>query len=123
MNRFTTIFITLFSFIFASQVDAQQSTGNNTTTQIRLKKKNNRPGMPSNQFLTIYILEDKLSFEFPDEINFIDISIKDGDLIIFTDVVDKETPSITLLSEFHGEYEITCRTDDNQVFGGLIEIP
>jgi len=122
MTRFITflIFTILFSGIAVAQTD-----GSKERTPIYIIKGNSqRPRIPSTNHLDIIFLSDGfIEIEAPDYIQTIQVEISDNIHGAVLSVIVARSDAFVDVSDLHGEYEITCRTDGNQVFGGIIEIP
>lgn len=109
-------------FLCLEPLIAQASdSGNSHSTKIGIVGKPKRPGMPSSQYIVITQLENELFFELPSGVEFVTVFLQNGEQTL-SDMVTKESPSLCV-EGLHGEYEITCRTDGNQVFGGFITLP
>lgn len=88
----------------------------------KLKPIKPRPGMPSAVFIDVYLAENSLLFVLPETVEWCTLEIQNNGETVLTDILTHEDPAIDV-SHLHGTYEITCRTDGNQVFGGEITLP
>ena len=86
-----------------------------------LIKKNGRPSLPSSTYIDIYYSESEIIFDLPENVEYMTVELKQGDAVVLTGMVDHEDASLDVAG-LHGEYEILCRTDGNQLFAGSIEL-
>lgn len=91
------------------------------TTIQKIKTPNGRPSAPSNEVINLYIDGDTLIFDLPENVEYMTVELKQGDAVVLTGMVDHEDASLDVAG-LHGEYEILCRTDGNQLFAGNIEL-
>lgn len=82
---------------------------------------NTRPGKPSNVSIDVFISGDTLIFDLPENVEYMTVELKQGDAVVLTGMVDHEDASLDVAG-LHGEYDILCRTDGNQLFAGNIEL-
>ena len=88
--------------------------------KIRLIKRG-RPSLPSSTYIDIYIGESEIILDLPENVEYMTVELKQGDVVVLTGMVDHEDASIDVAG-LQGEYEILCRTDGNQLFAGNIEL-
>lgn len=78
-----------------------------------------KPRAPSMIYVTCYYSVGHIAFTMPDDAQYMHITLEQDDSTVWTGVVFKNSPE-TDIPELIGEYTITCRTDGNQVFTGLL---
>lgn len=115
--RFLLLFLMLvFPFI--------TNAGNHRVGEGKLIKTSvpSRPHKPSTDYIGCIYQEDTLILDFSDLVEYAQVTITDGNGgFITSEILYADDPTIQVaLTE--GEYEITCRTDGNQIFSGVIYI-
>lgn len=117
------ISIALFlSLMMAPVWITAQTVANGNKTSIKQRPGGtNRPSIPSNTVIDIFITESTLIFDLPENVEYMTVELKQGDAVVLTGMVDHEDASLDVAG-LHGEYEILCRTDGNQLFAGSIEL-
>ncbi len=91
------------------------------TTIVKIKTTNGRPSAPSYKVINICVNGSILIFDLPEYVEYMTVELKQGDAVVLTGMVDHEDASLDVAG-LHGEYEILCRTDGNQLFAGNIEL-
>ena len=119
--RKITIAFTLSLLLLPLCLTAQNPTSGNKTEIKHRPGSTNRPSVPSNEDIDIFINENTLIFDLPEYVEYMTVELKKGDVVVLTGMVDHEDASINVAG-FQGEYEILCRTDGNQLFAGNIEL-
>lgn len=98
--------------------------GESTPNKVKLKlsTKPNHHQTPSIVVIDCEYFDDVMSFVFPDHVEWADVDIKDdAGMSVVYDVVYADDPMLEI-PLVQGTYEITCRTDGNQIFSGVIYI-
>lgn len=89
---------------------------------LKLATKHPRPQEPSAVVVDCVYFYDVVHFCFPEHVEFAQVDIKDAaGSLIDSELVYTDNPTMEV-SLTEGEYEITCRTDGNQIFSGVIYI-
>lgn len=85
-----------------------------------LQPSKNRPRIPSLLKLDCFYEVGYITFNMPEQFEYIEVTLSiDENNPIWTGVVFKNSPE-TDIPELIGEYTITCQTDGNQIFTGLL---
>ncbi len=79
----------------------------------------NRPNTPGNDIIVCQYGNGYMEFSLPISMEFIVVSIKYGDMIIWSGEVSVDSPCIEI-PYLIGEYEIECLSDTNQVYIGTL---
>ena len=119
--RKITIAFTLSLLLLPLCLTAQNTASGNKTVIKYRPGSTNRPSKPSNEGIDVFITENTLIFDLPEYVEYMTVELKQGDVVMLTDMVDHEDASLDVAG-LHGEYEILCRTDGNQLFAGNIEL-
>lgn len=86
-----------------------------------LVRRGERPSLPSYSYVEVYYGDSEIIFDFPEHIIYMTVELRQRDAVVLTGMVDHEDASLDVAG-LHGEYEILCRTDGNQLFAGNIEL-
>lgn len=120
--------ITLLLFVFiaglfvSAKDDEQLSTDEELgIAYLQLKRPKQRPQMPTKIFMECHYRHGYIKFLFPStsEANLINITLDRNESIVWIGSVTRENPEVAIPVLF-GEYDITCRTDGNQIFKGKL---
>lgn len=119
-----TVITTLLLFLVTGatySVVAQEQNEKKTdnVSQLQLKRDSRFPKMPSLIVMECYYSSGHLRFTMPADAAYLYIIIGEEEVPVWTGMVTREYPE-TDIPVLIGEYEITCRTDGNQIFGGVL---
>ena len=78
-----------------------------------------RPKLPAQIRLTCQYWSNHIKLDFPEEVNYIETTIRQEDHIIWHGILTKAVPEADI-PYLKGEYTIECRTDENQIFEGTL---
>lgn len=123
MEIFRKVFLMIvLLFISYMDINAEEKRvhSNDRVAYLHQEPIKSRPRSPSRVFLRCYYGKGFLSIEFKEEMTFIEIEISKDDNVHWEGMVYVQEPEI-LIPELYGEYEITCRTDGNQIFKGKLQ--
>lgn len=82
-------------------------------------KKSNGHEAPGRIFIKCHYRKGHILFELPSHINGIRVSVGDEEVPVWQTWVTDVAPECDI-PKLIGEYEITCRTDGNQIFKGKL---
>lgn len=125
MSKILTVVFSIIMFLFPLNASSEGQKSDETTKKLVLERNNNhdsvtnRPKAPSRIVLECYYSSGHLRFTVPADAEYLYITIGDEDASVWTGMVTREYPE-TDIPMLIGEYEITCRTDGNQIFGGVL---
>lgn len=128
MKHFITIILCAISFFCSIDISANpgetpKCKDEKFTIFHRTKKPTEdkpRHEIPGRVLIKCFYTETHLRFEFPSNVRSIMVSIGDDEAPVWQTFVTVENPECDI-PELHGEYEITCRTDGNQIFKGKLQ--
>ena len=121
MKLFINLLLTFTIFVFPAFAENKpQKTHDETVLLPPRKPSNNKPKLPSLIFLRCTYSVGYLSLEFPDDANYIEVTLSDEILPVWVGTITRSNPQAEIPALF-GSYTITCRTDQNQIFEGTLQ--
>lgn len=118
--KITTLIILLTTFL-SFPLYCYGDKGDSKGSVKLIVRKGERPSLPSHSYVEVYYGDSEIIFDLPAHITYMTVELRQGESVVQTGVVDHEDASLDV-SGLEGEYEILCRTDGNQLFGGMIEL-
>lgn len=115
----TTLLLYLVTGATYSTVAQEQMEEDSDKVSILQYKHKGRPRIPSLIIVECYYSSGHLRFTMPADAEYLYIIIGEEEVPVWTGMVTREYPE-TDIPVLIGEYEITCRTDGNQIFGGVL---
>ena len=109
-------------FIFSSTIAAEKrnnGTKEHKTAIIPSRHENYRPKEPAKISLICQYSTGYISLSFPEDANYMEISLSDEVGPVWIGTISRTNPE-TEIPVLSGEYTITCQTDQNQIFEGII---
>ena len=94
--------------------------GTNNTTLLQVKNTSSKHKSSSTIFIECYYSIGHIRFTLPSNTECLYIIIGDEDTPVWTGFVTRTAPE-TDMPVLSGEYAITCRTDGNQIFSGMLK--
>lgn len=126
MNTIKIVFLILIGMLVGSPLsakDEEQVTIEETDNIAYLKQEHSklRPQLPSKVFLQCHYSKGRIKFVFSPEsdIHRMEITIGRDESVVWFGHVTRLNPE-TSIPILYGEYDITCRTDGNQIFKGKL---
>lgn len=88
---------------------------------LKIECSKHRPEKPARVFMECHYWKGMLMFKFPthSDIRNVRVTICKDEAVIWMGNVTSENPEVAIPVLF-GEYDITCRTDGNQIFKGKL---
>lgn len=123
-RTFILILVSVFLFCTDHLVNAEPSSkgDGNKVEFLKINTGNNhRPELPSRIFIECHYCQGKLSFVLSHHSNIhnMDVILERDECVVCFGHVTRENPEVAIPVLF-GEYDITCRTDGNQIFKGKL---
>ena len=109
--------LTIPLMLYANDSEELQDEGH--VEYLKYDKNKKRKELPSRVFIECHYTEKHLRFVLPTFIKNIHVSIGDEEAPVWQTWVTNFTPECDI-PKLIGEYEITCRTDGNQIFKGKL---
>ncbi len=123
MKRLTKLIaIILISVSCAGNILAEKrdsTTKDLRTTYLRFPRDPKRPKAPAKISLICQYSTGYISLSFPEDANYMEISLSDEVGPVWIGTISRTNPE-TEIPVLSGEYTITCQTDQNQIFEGII---
>ncbi|MDE6136216.1 MAG: hypothetical protein K2F97_01925 [Muribaculaceae bacterium] len=114
------LLVILLAFLPSINVLGAENSSN--SIKLRLSPKPGRHQLPVSVSIDCTYFNDVMNFGFHEDVEWAIVDIKDGEgWLVASEVVYAADPALEV-SLTEGEYEITCRTDGNQIFSGAIYI-
>lgn len=116
--------ILLCSNFFATTAMADENRESVNKSAILVKQEptpTNRPRTPSNSYILCLYSIEYIELEIPIGIEYVDVTIEDdGNIVWFGTLTPND--NIASIPLFDGEYEISCTTNDEQIFYGILNL-
>lgn len=113
------LLIALFTFQEVIADDNTTSDDEEENVVILVPPPSRGPRMPGKIFLECHYTVGRISFTLSEDILHLDVTISEGPNLIWEGFVTNSDPA-TSIPKLSGDYNITCRTNDNQVFSGTL---
>ncbi len=118
-SSFLTIFL-LFSFVGIKAEEPTTTIKDKPHLIILTPTRNDKPRTSVTTYIECHYTSESISFILPNDIQYLEVTISNGDVTEWQSVVSHQNPEISPLPNFVGEYTITCRTNLNQTFQGSL---
>lgn len=82
-----------------------------------IRRKN--PKMPATIYIECRYSADHITFVMPDDAQYLEVTLSREETTVWQTTVTRQNPT-AVVSSLSGKYDIICRTDGNQIFGGEI---
>ena len=97
-----------------------QSSSQSNAIVMKERKSTNRRNAPSKVYIICHYSVGQLSFDLPNYIEYIDITINDATNLIWTGYANHNNYTLDIPC-LHGEYENSCTTDQNSTLTGILQ--
>lgn len=78
-----------------------------------------RPRAPATIYLECRYSAEYIFFVMPEDAQYLEVTLSREETTVWQTTVTRQNPT-AVVSSLSGEYDIICRTDGNQIFGGEI---
>lgn len=112
--------IVILSCIIDVKAETISTTDSPHTEYLTHSHNSNQHKIPSAIFLECHYSVGHIGFSMPSNTEYLYIIIGDEATPVWTGFVTRTTPE-TDIPVLSGEYAITCRTDGNQIFSGMLK--